>query len=85
MDSSIYLLAFFMAICYNALMEDIKKLQNVIQSLSPDSYKEFCKWFEDYDTEKWDLQLEEDVHAGRLDELATKALKDLKKGTCTEL
>ena len=37
------------------------------------------------DWEAWDRQLEEDVKAGKLDQLAEEALEDLRSGRCTEL
>ena len=37
------------------------------------------------DWEAWDRQLEEDVKAGKLDQLAEEALEDLRSGRCTDL
>ena len=37
------------------------------------------------DWEAWDKQLEEDVKAGKLDQLAKEALEDLRAGRCTDL
>ena len=37
------------------------------------------------DWEAWDRQLEEDVKAGKLDQLAEEALADLRAGRCTNL
>lgn len=37
------------------------------------------------DWEAWDRQLEEDVKAGKLDQLAEGALEDLRAGRCTDL
>ena len=37
------------------------------------------------DWEAWDRQLEEDVKAGKLDQLAEEALEDLRAGRCTDL
>lgn len=37
------------------------------------------------DWEAWDRQLEEDVKAGKLDQLAEEALGDLRAGRCTDL
>lgn len=37
------------------------------------------------DWEAWDRQLETDVKAGKLDQLAEEALEDLRAGRCTDL
>ena len=37
------------------------------------------------DWEAWDRQLEEDVKAGKLDQLAEEVLEDLRAGRCTDL
>ena len=37
------------------------------------------------DWEAWDRQLEADVKAGKLDQLAEEALEDLRAGRCTDL
>ena len=37
------------------------------------------------DWEAWDRQLEADVKAGKLDQLAEEALEDLRSGRCTDL
>ncbi len=39
----------------------------------------------DFDADAWDKQLEEDVNAGRLDDLADEAIRDMREGRCTEL
>ncbi len=41
--------------------------------------------FLEADWEAWTQQFEEDVKAGRLDNLFDKALEDLRAGRCTEL
>jgi len=38
-----------------------------------------------FDAEVWDQQFEEDVAAGRLEQLAEEALQDLRAGRCTDL
>ena len=50
--------------------------------ISPSELAAFRKWFHDFDAEAWDLQIEEDVQAGKLDALAEAALKALECGGC---
>ncbi len=45
----------------------------------------FRRWFFEFDAEQWDEQIERDVHAGRLDQLAEQALKHLQEGRCKPL
>lgn len=63
----------------------IRELESEIQKLGPEELEEFRKWFEEFDSNEWDDQLEEDVNAGKLNHLAEQALKDLEDGKCTEL
>ncbi len=39
----------------------------------------------DADWEAWDKQIEEDIKAGKLDQLRDEALEDLRVGRCTDL
>jgi len=45
----------------------------------------FRAWFAEFDAAVWDKQFEEDVAAGRLDQLAEEALRDLREERCTDL
>jgi uncharacterized protein (DUF433 family) len=45
----------------------------------------FREWFIEYDAEAWERQFESDVHNGKLDELATRALRDHKMGQASDL
>src|SRR5262249_1772296 len=45
----------------------------------------FGAWSARYDTDDWDRQLLADVQAGRLDELAEEALRELRGGRSTDL
>lgn len=52
----------------------------LLQTLESKLYKTL-----EADWEAWDRQLEEDVKAGKLDQLAQEALEDLRAGRCTDL
>ena len=66
-------------------MSTVPEIEAAIQKLSPVELEEFRKWFQDFDADAWDRQLETDVEAGRLDGLADEALADLRKGQCRDL
>jgi hypothetical protein len=57
-------------------MGDVEKIERDVQALSPEELAQFRAWFLEYDWAAWDRQLEKDVEAGKLDQLADKALRD---------
>jgi len=57
-------------------MGNVENIERDIQALSPEELAQFRAWFLEYDCAAWDRQLEHDVHAGKLDQLADKALRD---------
>lgn len=57
-------------------MGNVEKIERDVQALSPEELAQFRAWFLEYDWAVWDRQLEEDVEAGKLDQLADKALRD---------
>jgi hypothetical protein len=66
-------------------MGKVEKIEEEVQALSPAELAEFRAWFLTYDWAAWDRQLERDVEAGRLDDLAEKALRDHAAGKTTPL
>jgi len=57
-------------------MGDVEKIEQDVRALSPEELAQFRAWFLDYDWAAWDRQLERDVQAGKLDQLADRALRD---------
>jgi hypothetical protein len=66
-------------------MSTLDEIERAIRQLPPEDLTALRAWFAEYDAEAWDRQLEEDVQAGRLDELAREALDDLDAGQTTDL
>lgn len=66
-------------------MKKLEKLEQEIESLTPEEAAEFRAWFLEHDWKAWDHQLERDVQAGKLDTLAREALEDYDAGRATEL
>ena len=62
--------------------EDIKV--DVLQ-LSDDELKAFRGWYEKFDADIWDRQIEEDARRGKLDELAEEALNEHRSGKTKQL
>ena len=66
-------------------MSTVSEIERAIEQLAPDDFVRIREWIAKLDASRWDKQLENDVAAGRLDELAAEALDDLKNGRCTDL
>lgn len=66
-------------------MTNVKEIESAVSQLSREELEAFRTWFEEFDADAWDRQLEEDVTAGRLDSLADEALNDLNEGRRTDL
>jgi hypothetical protein len=66
-------------------MDKIEKIEQEIQALSPEELAQFRAWFLEYDWANWDRQIERDAEAGRLDDLAAKALRDHSAGKTTPI
>ncbi|MBI4787105.1 MAG: hypothetical protein HY782_08675 [Chloroflexi bacterium] len=55
-------------------MTNVQEIQAAIQSLPREEYVRLRQWFSERDWEQWDLQIESDSEAGRLDFLVEEAL-----------
>jgi hypothetical protein len=66
-------------------MGDIRSIEKAIQALAPAELAELRRWFAKFDAEAWDLQLEQDAGAGKLDKLAAEALTDHRSGPSRSL
>jgi hypothetical protein len=66
-------------------MSKIEKLEQEIQALSPEELAQFRAWFLEFDWTVWDRQIARDAEAGRLDDLAARALRDHAAGKTTPL
>ena len=66
-------------------MSKIEKIEQEIQALSPEELAQFRAWFLEYDWAIWDRQIERDAEAGRLDDLAIRALRDHTAGKTTPI
>lgn len=60
-------------------------IESAVAGLPPNELDKFRAWFAEFDAELWDRQFEEDVEAGRLDDLAKEALEDYRSGRTTDL
>ena len=70
---------------YLTLMSTVREIEEAVSQLSSQELATFRSWFAEFDAALWDRQIEEDVAAGRLDDLAKEALADFQEGRCTDL
>lgn len=61
-------------------MRKIEEIERQIQTLSAAEFSELREWLLARDWHQWDTQVESDVSAGKLNELATEALDEHKAG-----
>jgi hypothetical protein len=66
-------------------MSTVQEIEDAICKLPPEDLAALRAWFVEFDAAAWDRQFEQDIAAGRLDELAEEALRDLREGRCTDL
>ncbi len=66
-------------------MTTVAEIKEAITQLSPEAQHELREWYQQFDAELWDTQLEADADAGRLDALASEALRAYHNGETTEL
>lgn len=65
-------------------MSTVKEIEDAVRRLSAEELAAFRAWFAEFDAAAWDRKMEADAAAGRLDDLAEEALKDLREGRCTD-
>ena len=66
-------------------MSNLDQAERAVTLMESDEYNKFLAWFETYDGEYWDRQIERDVAAGKLDAMAAEALADYHAGKATPL
>jgi len=63
----------------------IEDLERDIKQLSPEQLRQFRAWYEEFDSDAWDKQIEQDSKSGNLDDLANQALQEHKAGKTKKL
>lgn len=67
------------------MVRKIEDLERYIQQLSPEQLQQFRAWYEEFDSDNWDKQIEQDANNGKLDDLAEQALQEHKSGKTKNL
>lgn len=66
-------------------MSTLAEIEEAIEQLPPQTFRELRKWIADRDWAQWDSQIEADVAAGKFDALRKRIQTDDAAGNCTEL
>ena len=66
-------------------MTTVAEIQEAVQSLPEDQFDQFSSWFDSYEEEHWDRQIERDQETGPLRDLMEKARADFEAGKCSRL
>jgi hypothetical protein len=61
-------------------MTKVQTIEKEVQSLNQKELSEFRNWFQEFDSEVWDAQIEEDAQSGKLDKIAQEALEEHERG-----
>ncbi|GJL66762.1 MAG: hypothetical protein NPIRA05_17330 [Nitrospirales bacterium] len=68
---------------YHISMDIVEEIKQAIQTLTDEQRRELEAWWHPgYD--EWDLQMDSDARAGKLDALAEQALTDFRTGNCDD-
>ena len=67
------------------MASSLKKLEKEVAQLPQPDLIKFRAWYEKFDSDKWDEQIENDVSKGKLDSLAEIAVSDHLNGKSKEL
>lgn len=63
----------------------VEAIEMAIQRLPPSDLAELRRWFTEFESSRWDAQIEVDAASGKLDALANEALAEYHGGRVREL
>lgn len=66
-------------------MSKLDEIEKAVAELPPHELAKFREWFDQFAGDLFDRKIERDVDEGRLDQLAERALADLRSGRAREL
>lgn len=67
------------------MTKSVEEVEKAVAQLPPNQLKRFRAWYEKFDADLWDEQIERDISSGKLDALAEKAIADYKAGKTKRL
>ncbi len=66
-------------------MTTVSDIKKAVEALPEGQLQEFSSWFEAYEEQLWDRQLEQDQKSGPLRDMMEKARADFEAGKCGRL
>ncbi|NJL68678.1 MAG: hypothetical protein HC786_15605 [Richelia sp. CSU_2_1] len=64
---------------------NITELKTAVKQLPQNELAEFVEWFEEFQEALWDRQIEEDLKAGKFDQLIQQAEQAFSEAKCREI
>ena len=61
-------------------MKNLSEIEQSVAKLQENDFAKFRQWFWEYENEKWDKRIEQDIADKKLDTLASKAISDYNTG-----
>lgn len=66
-------------------MMNVEQIQTAILQLPEIELTRFRGWYEEWEANLWDKQIEQDINRGKLEKLAQEARREFAAHRCTEL
>ena len=66
-------------------MTTVEEIEKAVARLAPEQLAKFRAWFEDFQAQRFDEQIERDAQSGKLDKLADEAIRAYREGRTREL
>ena len=66
-------------------MATVAEIEEAVRALPEDEFTTFSSWFEEYEEQRWDHQIERDQKVGPLRDLMEKAQADFRARKCSPL
>jgi hypothetical protein len=63
----------------------LKEIEEQVAGLSAEQMAEFRDWFLEFDAKRFDEKIQQDAQSGRLNDLASEALRDHAAGKSSSL
>ena len=63
----------------------VEELTKAVAELPPEKLAKFRTWFEAFENDLWDQQIEADIKAGKLDKLVAESEEDFRAGRLRKL
>ena len=66
-------------------MTTVVEIETAVQALTEEEFDRFSSWFDKYEEDHWDKQIERDQNSGPLRDLMVEAKNDFRAGKCPPL